>query len=161
LIDDQSVFLFGNASDVASFGKNIRNDLDNFIDNYMKVNNITNRDKAYEDISNWLKKNFYSTLALSDLIGGTAAVKGVDLKTDYNIHMHKLEYWQGKALEHETFATFVGQTVVNNQNTIEWIYTNPDGSVKHVTQLEAIKEVFPDAYKEFEEMAKKLTPKLF
>jgi len=106
-------------------------DFENLVINYQKAYNI-GIDETYDSIGKALADPKYHSI--SDLIGGITNNKCV------GAFGHKTEYWKKpQNLPAEAFAHFYEATVRNDTEKIK-----------------AIKEVFPNAYEEFERMVDSL-----
>lgn len=105
----------------------LKNDLDSFVNTYMRRYNMTVQE-AYESIRYALLHGEpQQTHIISDLVGGLTGNKCVGK------YGHDVEYWnRSDTLEHEAFAHFFGSAITGNPE-----------------EIDAIKHVFPSAYKEF------------
>lgn len=119
---------YGDVSVLHVFKISLQNDFSDVVNSYCKYYNIS-RDEAFAEISKSLKDN--KLHSVSDLCGGLSDNKCVGL------YRHKTEYWKNttNALEKEAFAHFYEATIRNDAD-----------------KLNAIKQMFPSAYKLFEDM---------
>lgn len=115
----------GASTKTTSFGKLLKSDFNEVVKNYQKVYNIS-IDEAYSSISEALFEPQYHSI--SDIVGGITDNKCVGR------YSHRKEYWKkSKKLEKEAFAHFYEATARNDN-----------------VKLDAIKSMFPNAYREFE-----------
>lgn len=119
--------IYKRASHNTDFSNALRNDFDIFTKTYMSMYNINVND-AYRLISESLvKATARESHVLSDLFGGMTKNRCV------GNFFHQETYWNKKySLEHEAFAHFFSATALGYKDKID-----------------AIKDVFPEAYKEF------------
>ena len=123
------------ASDSEAFSSALRNDFNNYVNNYMEEHNITNREDAYEAISKKMsgfKGDDYKVV--SDIYGGLSENKA---KGTWG---HDNEYWASnpKAVNHEAFANMFNAAMAGDKN-----------------MLKRTQEMLPTAYAEFQAMLEK------
>lgn len=123
--------IYGNPSESKNFINALRNDFKSLVNSYTGMYNIS-VEEAYREISNTLKNEpDEKTHILSDLFGALSNNQCV------GGYRHRKEYWTSEQIiEKEAFAHFFSASTINSK-----------------IKLDAIKEVFPNAYKEFLRMA--------
>ncbi len=97
----------------------------------MEDNGYTNKEKAYDDIAAWLKRDADMKNGVSDLVKGLTNGKSV------GYWEHDSDYYTEDSIAKEAFAHFFEAGM-------------SDTSIK----LDYIKEVFPNAYEEYVKMIK-------
>lgn len=129
LIDDKSDWFGSTSTDGRyDFYDKLFSDVENYVDKLMKENGYTNRNDGYDALSDWLfddPDNLKN--GLSDLIRGLTEGKASGRwgHDDYN----------KKSICHEAFAHFF-----------------ESGMREDPTKLNYVKEIFPEAYEEFQRM---------
>ena len=119
---------YGDISVLHPFKAALQKDFDDVVNSYCKYYNI-GKDEAFVEISESLKEDKFHSI--SDLCGGLSDNKCVGR------YRHKKDYWKNNlgALEKEAFAHFYEATIRNDAD-----------------KLDAIKQMFPSAYRVFEDM---------
>lgn len=132
LVDDQSDW-FGSTSTDGSyeFYNKLESDVENYVNNIMEEKGYQNRDDAYDDFSKWLKTDGNMKNGISDL------AKGITEGKSCGGWSHSDDYYTEKSIEKEAFAHFFEA-----------------GMAADSTKLDYIKEVFPEAYEEYQQMLK-------
>ena len=132
MIDDY-ISESGDASSSEAFSHALRDDFENYVQKTMQENNCT-REEAYEIISDWLWEDADNKNGLSDLCGGLSN------KECEGKWQHSADYWNygtengiPMMLNNEAFAHFFEASM------------SPDP-----TKLNYLKEVFPNAYNEYQ-----------
>ena len=130
LIDDQSDW-FGTTSTDSdyNFYDKLEADVDNYIDKIMNDKGYTNRDDAYDDLSKWLNTDGNMKNGISDLVNGLTNGKAC------GGWAHDDDYYTEKSTSREAFAHFFEA-----------------GMSSDSTKLDYIKEIFPEAYEEYQRM---------
>lgn len=119
---------YGDISVLHVFKTSLQNDFDDVVNSYCKYYNVS-RDTAFIEIGKSISGHKFHSI--SDLCGGMSDNKCI------GTYGHEDEYWGKKpnALETEAFAHFYEATIRND-----------------VDKLHLIKQMFPNAYKIFEDM---------
>ena len=116
-----------------NFGKLLRSDFEMFTKTYSSLYNVS-EDRAFAMISELLiDSSIEESHIISDLFGALSD-GGIQGKTG-----HTADYWNDEKINQEAFAHFFSATALNNQK-----------------KLEAIKDIFPSAYFEFEKIISEL-----
>lgn len=134
LIDDRMKVGTGYASENKEYSNALKNDFNNYVDNYMKENGISDRDQAYAAIGKMMNGSDRDEYrGVSDLYGGLSDNKA---KGGWG---HSQEYWNSnpQALNREAFANMFEVSMGGNENSLKYM-----------------KEMFPTAYEEFQKMVK-------
>lgn len=130
LIDDRSDWNGNTSSDWSyDFYDKLQKDIDNWIDRNMKENGYTSKDDAYDDLSDWLWEDEDLKNGLSDLVIGLTDGKASGKWG------HDQSYYDSKSIASEAFAHFF-----------------ESGMRADSTKLDYVKELFPTAYAEFQQM---------
>ena len=137
MIDDYTK-LFGDSSSSKAFSTSLKSDFDNYVNKVMRENSCT-REEAYSRISDWLWEDADNKSGLSDLCGGLSN------KQCEGRWGHPASYWSGSKehgipdkVNNEAFAHFFEASMSTDS-----------------TKLDYLKEVFPNAYKEFKSIVRK------
>lgn len=112
-----------------NFGELLKSDFEIFTKSYMELYNISEKE-AFVEITNKLyEADIEESHIIADLLKGLSGGK-IDVAFG-----HDSAYWNEGRIRKEAFAHFFGATALNNQK-----------------KLEAIKDIFPSAYFEFEKI---------
>ncbi len=130
LVDDRSDFNGCTSTDWSyKFYDCIEDDIEDWLDDCMNRNGYTDREDAYEDLSEWLWNDPDMKNGISDI------VNGVTEGQSSGRWIHDDDYYNKKSISQETFAHFF------------------EAGMSHdPTKLEYIKEMFPSAYREYQKM---------
>ena len=130
LIDDQSDWNSYTSTDHSyDFYDCLSNDVDTWINNYMHQNSGASRDDAYQALSDWLYEDGDMKNGVSDIVRG---ITGGDASGAWG---HSDGYYDEGSIAREAFAHFF------------------EAGMSHdPTKLEYIREMFPSAYEEFQQM---------
>jgi len=130
LIDDQSDWNSHTSTDWSyDFYDCLENDLNRWLDNCMRENNYTNIQDAYDALSDWLWEDPNMKNGISDLINGLTGGEACGR------WRHYLDYYNSGSICREAFAHFFEA-----------------GMSHESTKLDYIREMFPSAYEEFQQM---------
>lgn len=130
LIDDQSDW-FGYTSTDGSydFYNKLNEDLDNYVSKIMEEKGYTDKQDAYDDLSEWLWDDPDAKNGVSDIVKG---LTDGDASGKWG---HEDDYYNSKSISKEAFAHFFEA-----------------GMEIDSTELNYIKEIFPNAYEEYQKM---------
>ncbi len=128
----------GDSSSSKSFSTALKNDFENYVNNVMKQNSCS-RDEAYDIIEDWLCTDGNNKNGVSDLVGGLTQNECV------GYWLHNTSYWQG-ATEHGI------PDKINNEAFAHFFEASMSTDA---TKLSYLREVFPNAYKEFKNIVRK------
>ena len=134
LIDDKMAIGTAFASNKKSFTTALKTDFDNYVNNYMKKNNIADRVAAYVAIGNMMSgKDCDDYKNVSDIFGG---LSGNMAKGQWG---HSNEYWKGHrhSVNNEAFASMFEVSMNGNEKA-----------------LKNVKEMLPLSYEAFLTMLK-------
>ncbi len=130
LIDDRSdLFGFTSNDNRYDLYGALESDLNNFLDRLMEENGLTNRDDAYDALSDWLISDPHMMNGISDIVTGLTGGRASGW------WMHSQSYYNHDSIETEAFAHFFEASMRCD-------------SIK----LDYIKEIFPEAYEEYQQM---------
>lgn len=130
LIDDKSdLFGFTSTDGSYDFYDVLSSDLDNYINKIMKENGYTDRQDAYDELSDWLAEDVDMKNGISDILRGLA---GENVETKWG---HSSDYYDEKSICKEAFAHFFEA-----------------GMSSDSTKLDYLKEIFPGVYEEYQKM---------
>lgn len=130
LVDDQSdLFGYTSTDNSYDFYEKLNEDLDNYIDKIMDDKGYTDKQDAYDDLSDWLwddpdMKNGVSDIVLG-LTDGEAGGKWG----------HSDDYYNSRSISKEAFAHFFEAGMETDSKKLDYL-----------------KEVFPTAYEEYQKM---------
>lgn len=130
LIDDQSDWNSTTSTDWSyDFYDCLQADVDNWLRNCMRENGYTSIDQAYADLSAWLMQDPNMKNGVSDLVNGLTEGRSCGRWG------HDDDYYDSKSIPREAFAHFFEA-----------------GMCSDPTKLNYIREIFPSAYREFQDM---------
>ena len=133
-IDDKMTIGIGYASSNKKFNNLLRTDFDNYINNYMKENNIVEREDAYMAVGKMMSgQDCDEYRNVSDIFGGLSE------NMAGGRWGHSNDYWKGTryAVNNEAFANMFEASMNGNENTLKYM-----------------KEMLPTAYEAFLTMIK-------
>ncbi|MDD6328495.1 MAG: hypothetical protein PUA62_08615 [Lachnospiraceae bacterium] len=130
MVDDKSDWNDQTSNDWSyEFGDCLEQDFENYVDRVMEENGYTDRQDAYDYINDWLMDDKDMKNGVSDILCGLSDGKVC------GAWCHESDYYTDSSIENEAFAHFFEAGM----------YDDP-------VKLEYIKEMFPTAYEEYQQM---------